>query len=504
MRILLLIVLLFSIWEQAIGQPTTFVKKIDRDAVNYEVATSLLIENEDIYVGLGVACSTNCTREIKYDKFGTKLWSRTSDLVRRSNRNGLNVREDTLFLAGYTSVVERNLNFLKINKKSGELFSNVTINLTNETTSEPVAHGSVMMGNSLLIYGWTNMPDDTTVGIIQWYDLSKDSNGSFKKYRTARNKYNDVVELQAGYDGNLHYISFNRQKVNTDNIDSRRITTISPTGEILREFDYNHKNEGIYFPMSLTIAQNNDYIFNAWQPDSIFDGNGTVQLVRTTELGKPLWTYNWPSFFVGEKAIYLVGDLKVTSNGDIIGCGSVQPPGFNDGYIFRISGDGKMLWERRINIKDNLDDRYDIFAFTCLAEDSAGNIVVAGEYRNSFYKDQNGILVKMDANGCIEGYNCTDRIVLDKFTVALVELTKSEATFDLYPNPVSHVLQIDCLDSSLEYGVEVLDLLGRVLLSKTNQSSAITLDCSELLSGMYIVNITNSKHQVLHTQKIVK
>jgi len=500
----LILFFLFSLIK-VVAQPTTFIKRIVPDSTFYGASTALLLENEDIYVGIGIACNTACSKVVKFDKFGNENWNKFLENFNCSNRNWLHLSKDTLLSIGYKqSSQDREFNFLKINRKNGDRFSKTAINLTNQTILRPVSHGSLIVDNNLLIYGWMNMPDDTAVGIIQWYDLSKDSIGSFKTYRTPKNKYNDVEDLQKGYDGNLHYISFNRQKYTNGNIDSRRITTISPTGDILRSFDYHHDNEGIYFPMSLAIFKNNDYVFNAWQPDSIFDGGGTVQLVRTTDIGKPLWTYNWPSFFVGEKAVYLVGDLKVTSNGDIIGCGYVQPPGFYDGYIFRMSGDGKMLWERRINIKDNLDDNFDIFAFTCLDEDSQGNIVVAGEYRNSFYKDQNGVLVKLDANGCIEGYGCSGRIVLDKFTVSTEDLSQKEDNFGIYPNPVAFLLHIDCIDPSLEYHIRLYDCLGREILSQSHQQGNISIDCSALPNGWYSLRILDNKGRLLHSQKVVK
>lgn len=505
MRRSLILFFLFSLIK-VVAQPTTFIKRIVRDSSANEVATSLIVgENEEITVGLGVVCNTFCTKQIKFDKYGQIVWKNNNSMIRRSNENGLTSLNDTLYESGYYYPnTERLLKFLKINKQNGNLYSSITINLTNQTTFRPVAHGSLIVDNNLLIYGWMNMPDDTSVGIIQWYDLSKDSIGSFKTYRTPKNKYNDVVDLQKGYDGNLHYISFNKQKYSTGNIDSRRITTISSSGEILRSFDYRHDNEGIYFPMSLAIFKNNDYVFNACQPDSIFGGYNTVQLVRTTNLGKPVWTYNWPTFWVGEKAVYLVGDIKVTANGDIIGCGYVQPPGFYDGYIFRMSGDGKMLWERRINIKDNLDDNFDIFAFTCLDEDSKGNIVVAGEYRNSFYKDQNGVLVKLDANGCIEGYGCSGRIVLDKFTVSTEDLSQKEDSFSIYPNPVAFLLHIDCIDPSFVYHVRLYDCLGREILSQSHQQGNISIDCSALPNGWYSLRILDNKGRLLHSQKVVK
>ncbi len=58
----------------------------------------------------------------------------------------------------------------------------------------------------------------------------------------------------------------------------------------------------------------------------------------------------------------------------------------------------------------------------------------------------------------------------------------------IYPNPASSILNIDNAENST---IEVYDLLGRVVLSRTNISLKEQLNVSTLNSGTYLIRITN-------------
>ena len=63
----------------------------------------------------------------------------------------------------------------------------------------------------------------------------------------------------------------------------------------------------------------------------------------------------------------------------------------------------------------------------------------------------------------------------------------------IYPNPASSILNIDNAENST---IVVYDLLGRVILSKTNISMSEQLNVSSLNSGTYLIRITNENKVV--------
>jgi len=68
----------------------------------------------------------------------------------------------------------------------------------------------------------------------------------------------------------------------------------------------------------------------------------------------------------------------------------------------------------------------------------------------------------------------------------------------IYPNPASSILNIKNAENS---NIEIYDILGRVILSKTNISMEETINVSNLNNGTYILKITNNNQ--VKTEKFI-
>ena len=69
----------------------------------------------------------------------------------------------------------------------------------------------------------------------------------------------------------------------------------------------------------------------------------------------------------------------------------------------------------------------------------------------------------------------------------------------IYPNPANNILNVS--SSEIIDKVEVLDVVGRVIISKTLNSSTYILDISELNNNVYFVNY--SINGVISTKKVI-
>lgn len=83
-----------------------------------------------------------------------------------------------------------------------------------------------------------------------------------------------------------------------------------------------------------------------------------------------------------------------------------------------------------------------------------------------------------------------------------------ENKFNLFPNPVSNSLIIQ-FESEIQFaGINVLNVLGENVLSKSVfYSNIITLDISELPNGVYFLKINstnNGNHKIYSSQKFIK
>jgi hypothetical protein len=87
-------------------------------------------------------------------------------------------------------------------------------------------------------------------------------------------------------------------------------------------------------------------------------------------------------------------------------------------------------------------------------------------------------------------------------SVLLSNPTFNENTVSLYPNPVQNILNIQNTANNLSK-IQIYDLNGRLLQNHALQINEVTLDMSQLTSGVYVVVLENEMgHQI--SRKIVK
>jgi hypothetical protein len=83
------------------------------------------------------------------------------------------------------------------------------------------------------------------------------------------------------------------------------------------------------------------------------------------------------------------------------------------------------------------------------------------------------------------------------------DFTSKGATIAIYPNPVTDLLNIKSDGSNAINAIQIVDLNGRQILSKTfNNVSDAQIDVNDLSSGMYLINITSGDKSV--TKKFLK
>lgn len=77
---------------------------------------------------------------------------------------------------------------------------------------------------------------------------------------------------------------------------------------------------------------------------------------------------------------------------------------------------------------------------------------------------------------------------------------ESEANITIYPNPVIDVVSIEA-KAIIEY-VEVIDINGRIILTKNNKESFLYLNLEPLVAGVYLMRVTTDKGFII--KKIIK
>lgn len=90
------------------------------------------------------------------------------------------------------------------------------------------------------------------------------------------------------------------------------------------------------------------------------------------------------------------------------------------------------------------------------------------------------------------------RVPLGASSATSIEVASEKNDVQIYPNPSSGQISI-VAPTSINYSIEVLDLLGNVLyVSKDNNKQTTTLDLSNLKKGLYNIKMTSEKGVSLH------
>jgi hypothetical protein len=124
---------------------------------------------------------------------------------------------------------------------------------------------------------------------------------------------------------------------------------------------------------------------------------------------------------------------------------------------------------------------------------SNGNTLISGQTNQSFTATSNGnYAVIVTQNSCSDTSTCYNIAITD-----VVE-NSSRTAVTIYPNPSTGVINIEGAALST---VTVLNSLGQTIMKVKGTS---TIDISKFLKGLYFVQLSNNKNEIIMTSKIMK
>ena len=221
----------------------------------------------------------------------------------------------------------------------------------------------------------------------------------------------------------------------------------------------------------------------------------------------PVWLLPMPSedFFQYDLAHHIT-----TKNNDIVGCGW-----YNDvddkAYLFRMSSEGEMLWERYYYTPDNIivdnfgNNRVSGGVFIDVEELENGDLAVVGEKHirsqnpdGTLLKEEDLWLLRLNADGCNGDYCGESRYTM---TTSTEEEIINEESFTIFPNPSSVEITIES-NKSIE--LEIVSSMGELQRKLTINEGKNTVDISRLPSGIYFVRSYSIINHQVEVMKFVK
>jgi len=164
------------------------------------------------------------------------------------------------------------------------------------------------------------------------------------------------------------------------------------------------------------------------------------------------------------------------------------------GWMLRLDENGDSLWTR----KDKVFPDSTFFTNQYLhsaVELSSGSIIAAGYYEADFQPSQ-GILIKVNESGCIDTTGCVP-------LVTSIEEEQESVQIEVYPNPAIDQVTIEVSGIDVEQVYfTCYDLLGKQLLRSSISGMRQEVSVEQLLSGIYIYQISTASG-VLESGKII-
>ena len=370
---------------------------------------------------------------------------------------------------------------LKLNS-NGEVIKK--INYKYGTSKFNFARSINLVGDSIAVcYSFDTIDQDTS------YFLFFDKELNFGRYFKYQNKplgsANETsFHLYSTLDGN--YIT-NRGLFYAFGI-SKQIVKFKPSGEVIWEKDLLHTDEIISGQEDgLVIMPDSTFVYNHYRyndnSDVLIDKWPVTISKISSDSKYKIWEYTFES-----RGHDLNNFLFKAKNNDIIGGGEHYIihdeeniwNQINLGWIYRISNEGKLIWEKKIvDVNHNPYESY----FNSGLELENGDLVFGGAIDTLFDPNnpkpiQNCWLVRVDSNGCISP-GCLDTIFIT--SINYKDPLKKDKVI-IYPNPGIDHITIQIPTAKQPESIKIVDVQGKIQLQLAFN---VHLKIESLPAGIY-------------------
>ena len=437
-----------------------------------------------------------CFTIAKVDLYGDVKWIKDVNWTDGANNKFVDIRNDTIFIATHANnFIDGNFLYTLILNTEGDSLSLIE---NNYPSAEFLAHEDLLLhGDKCITSGQIVLQGDILSGLIN----IRDSNDSIQK----------ILIESPGFDGNvieeLNSISdtilYGLLYKSDDDGYQRDIFSLDNDNNIEYIWSSDHNLSVNDVTSELAIMPNGNLVVL-----DVVDGFGSENIIRCIDKdGTELWHYNYPDIWPAtDWWIYSIYDIKCNDDNEIYGCGSYEE--YSEvtgswetfGYIFKMSPDGDMIWERTYGqYLEDISD-YTFSFFFCIDIKDDGGIVLSGDLDAHGIEGRRAWLVSLDADGCLDTDDCGDMIsdILLSDNNILVD---SDSPI-ISPNPTDDNIRINNISG--DHSISIFDVHGRLVSDTRSYISNQLIDLRTLVSGLYYVRIVSKDSGKTYTQKIVK
>jgi len=269
------------------------------------------------------------------------------------------------------------------------------------------------------------------------------------------------------------------------------ITTIDTSGIVINEvFNLGDGEGNIY---DIDTLDNGDYIYICSQLKDIVDYNSSLRIYRINSQGEVIWKK------VINDDVFNAYLYHMHRNGN--GTYTIIGKEEGKGRSLCINQDGEVLWQHIYKLPFSpmpIEYYSGLLGMTALP---SGNIIACGYFRDltDLKDEEQGWLVKMDADGCIDKNSKT---LLSDYE----EIPVDELQVGVYPNPSNGLLKVNLPSEVTTEACSIVfyDIIGNKLLNKTLSPGINQIDLnSKVSSGVLIYTIITEKGTLIKSGKLI-
>jgi hypothetical protein len=213
----------------------------------------------------------------------------------------------------------------------------------------------------------------------------------------------------------------------------------------------------------------------------------------------------WKTYLPQSAQYKSMNKMLETSTGSIVLVGNI--PVFQGttnipmlGWLVKLGSDGRIIWNQNY-YTTLVNDQY----LLDVKETPDGGYVACGTAINPATNNQDAWILKVDSNGCLDGFGCPKI----NYPTAIIPTEIEQSHFIIYPNPAISSFTIALTETPFikeykELQFTLFDITGRKVKETTLTEQTTTIQREDISAGVYLYQIKEGERSIKNGKLILK
>lgn len=455
-----------------------FFKKIDFTGSQNE-PFKIELYKDRIFVSLAHFCfNKECSSILELDMMGDTLWMKEQEDIDIAFKTML-VSNDTITLTGNNYPINSLFRMAHFDLNGEKLGETMKIQHPNQSYRTFLLTTQKLRNKfHLTSSGFAN---DSMYSLLYVVDALGELDTTLTMYKSDKNCF----PYDSDIDNNGNLVTFHSYEGSYFEDNKKVIITYDSNYNVINQYETDIAS-GNFTISRGAVLNNGNIIFTQYTPQA---NHRLKTLTCIDQDHNIVWEYSPEKVSTSQRNY----SVKVLSNGDILGYGmfsdnGVEPKARDLPYIFRMSPDGHMLWERVFYEYDENRGTSRVGLVRDVAELPNGDLYGIGYLT---YEYPQAMFFKVNANGCLYEEDCS--------VIQFLSSSSDVHVFEdikVFPNPARDLIFIEN-NSAKKLNYVIIDQFGRTIRESFTLSQGTTnTNISDLDTGIYYIIVHDGHRQI--------